>query len=80
MRAQPLPLCDRLMLSPKELALVTGISLQRVRAAIADGTLGPARQPPMSGTPLSLLHKDDIRRWFDTWPVTPSSKREIEHD
>jgi excisionase family DNA binding protein len=77
-RVMRLPLAERICLTPREAADALGCRLALVQAAIRDGTLGPARTIG-GGRHRSLIKVSAILEWFDSQPVTPSSKKESLH-
>jgi hypothetical protein len=65
----PVPLSERLAVSPAQTSALTGIGISRVRAAIRSGALRARR----NGASIVIL-PDDIGVWLKALPAVDSKK------
>jgi excisionase family DNA binding protein len=67
--SMPVPLADRLSLSPEQTSALTGIGISRIREAIRDGALSAHR----NGASIVIL-PDDVRAWLKSLPIVVTKK------
>jgi excisionase family DNA binding protein len=65
----PVPLADRLSVSPQQVSALTGIGISRVREAIQSGDLDAHR----NGASFVIL-RDDIKVWLNALPAVELRK------
>jgi Helix-turn-helix domain len=69
----PVPLPDRLALSPEQTSALTGIGISRVREAVQSGALDAHR----NGASIVIL-PDDIRVWLKALPAVELKKDRLD--
>jgi hypothetical protein len=66
----PVPLAERLSLSPEQTSALTGIGISRIREAIRDGSLVAHR----NGASIVIL-PEDIKVWLKSLPPVVEQKK-----